>query len=262
MSCFIFAEFAFPHEKSMAQRIVAAAVLIIAFFFIIRRNFSAFCLFFQLRAMCCQEDAFCVKIKVMAKDNRKFQNILLALGLFLFLAGIVMAFLPPMVQMETYHFALNCALVLITAALVYFSILSQNAVVFYISVNLCLLSLGLLFLNARLGVVQFKQYWPIVVIVFGITLLPVGRFHYKKFRTLYVIPSAALTVLGAFFFLFTFKIINMKMRVFFSYFMPFILIAGGISLIIMYYVRQSAKDKFPTIQEEDDEPSLFSEDDC
>jgi hypothetical protein len=52
------------------------------------------------------------------------------------------------------------------------------------------------------------------------------------------------------------------MRVFFSYFMPFILIAGGISLIIMYYVRQSAKDKFPTIQEEDDEPSLFSEDDC
>lgn len=261
MPCFIFVEFPFPQEKSAAKRHIAAAVLIIAFFFIIRCNFSAFSTFFQLRAMCCQEGAFCVIIEVMAKDNRKFQNILLALGLILFLTGVVLAFLPPAVQMETYHFAINCALVLITAALVYVSILSQNAVVFYISANLCLISLGLLFLNARLGVVQLRQYWPIVIVIFGITLLPVGRFHYKKFKTFYVIPSAALTILGAFFFLFTFKIINMKMRVFFSYFMPFILIAGGISLIILYYVRQGAKDKFPTIQEEDDEPSLFSEDD-
>ena len=201
-------------------------------------------------------------MKVMAKDNRKFQNILLALGLFLFLAGIVTALLPPVMQIETYHFALNCALVVITAALVYFSLLSQNAVVFYVSVNFCLLSLAYLLLNARLGDVPIRQYWPLVVIVFGITLLPVGRFHYKKFRTLYVIPSAALTVLGAFFFLFTFNIIKMKMRVFFSYFMPFILIAGGISLIVLYYVRLNAIDKFPTIQDEDDEPSLFSEEDC
>ncbi|MBR5965195.1 MAG: hypothetical protein IK015_03690 [Treponema sp.] len=198
----------------------------------------------------------------MAKDNRKFQNILLALGLFLFLAGIVTALLPPVMQIETYHFALNCALVVITAALVYFSLLSQNAVVFYVSVNFCLLSLAYLLLNARLGDVPIKEYWPLVVIVFGITLLPVGRFHYKKFRTLYVIPSAALTVLGAFFFLFTFNIIKMKMRVFFSSFMPFILIAGGISLIVLYYVRLNAIDKFPTIQDEDDEPSLFSEEDC
>ena len=201
-------------------------------------------------------------MKVMAKDNHKFQNILLALGLFLFLTGIVMAFLPPVVQIETYHFALNCALVLITAALVYFSILSQNAVVFYISVNFCLLSLAYLLLNARLGDVPIKQVWPIVVIVFGITLLPVGRFHYKKFRTFYVIPSAALTVLGAFFFLFTFKIIDMPLRVFFSRFMPFFLIIGGIALIILYYVRLKAKDMFPTIQEDEDEPSLFSEEGC
>jgi len=198
----------------------------------------------------------------MAKDNRKFQNILLALGLFLFLAGIILAFLPQGMQLEMYHFALNCALVVITAALVYFSILSQNAVVFYISVNFCLLSLAYLLLNARLGDVPIRQVWPIVVVVFGITLLPVGRFHYKKFRTFYVIPSAALTVLGAFFFLFTFKIIKISMRAFFSRFMPFFLIIGGIALIIMYYVRLKAKDKFPTIQEDEDETSLFSEEDC
>lgn len=198
----------------------------------------------------------------MTNGNRKFQNILLALGLFLFLAGIVMAFLPPVVEIESYHFALNCALVLITAALVYASILAQNAVVFYVSVNFCLLSLAFLLLNARLGVLQFRQYWPIAVIVFGITLLPVGRFHYKKFRTFYVIPSSALTILGAFFLLFTFRIIKTPIRSFFFYFMPFFFIACGISLIVLYYVRLKAKDKFPTMQDEDDEPLLFSEEDC
>lgn len=173
-----------------------------------------------------------------------------------------MALLPPVIQIETYHLALNCAFVVITAALVYFSILSQNAVVFYISVNFCLISLAYLLLNARLGDVPIKQAWPLVVIVFGITLLPVGRFHYKRFRTFYVIPSAALTILGAFFFLFTFKIIKIPMRTFFSRFMPFFLIIGGIALIIMYYVRLKAKDKFPMIQEDEDEPSLFSEEYC
>ena len=188
---------------------------------------------------------------------------MLALGLILFLVGVVMAFLPPLMEIESYHFALNCALVLITAALVYVSILVQNAVVFYIFTNLCLLSLAFLLLNAHFGILRFKQYWPIVVMVFGVTLLPVGRFHYKKFRTAYVIPSTALTVLGLFFLLFTFKIIKVSMREFFASFMPVILTAAGISLIVLYYVRLKAKDKFPVIQEDDsDEPLLFSEEDC
>ena len=185
----------------------------------------------------------------------------MALGLLLFLVGVAMAFLPPLMEIESYHFVLNCALVLVTAALVYVSILAQNAVVFYVFTNLCLLSLAFLILNARFGIVRFKQYWPIVVMFFGVTLLPVGRFHYKKFRTAYVIPSAALTVLGAFFLLFTFKIIKMPMRVFFFYFMPFFLIACGISLIVIYYVRQKSNGKFLTIQDDEDEGLLFSEED-
>lgn len=199
----------------------------------------------------------------MAKDNKRNQNIMLALGLLLFLAGVAWAFMPPAGQIASYHFAVNCALVLITAAIVYFSVLSKKPALFYIFANFCILSLLSLILNANSVTFHFEQFWPVVIMIFGVTLLPIGRFHYKKFKTIYVIPSVSLSFLGAFFLLFTFKIIKVSLREFFSRFMPLILIAGGITLIALYYARLKAKDKFPVIQEdEDDEPLLFSEEDC
>ncbi|MBR3543765.1 MAG: hypothetical protein IKN82_08745 [Treponema sp.] len=197
----------------------------------------------------------------MAKENRKIQNIMLALGLLLLLAGVIWAFLPSDGKIMSFHFVLNCVLVLIMAAFVYFSVLTKKPAVFYIFANFCILSLLSLILSANSVMLQFKQYWPVIVMIFGMTLLPMGRFRYKKFKTIYVIPSVALSVLGAFFLLFTLKIIKVPMREFFSRFMPLILIAGGITLIALYYARLKVKDKIPEIQEdEDDEPLLFTED--
>ena len=178
------------------------------------------------------------------------------------MVGITWAFMPPAGQIESYHFALNCVLALISAGCVYFSLLIQKPVIFYLSANFCILSFLSLILNANSVMLQFRQFWPLVVVTFGATLLPIGRFHYKRFKTVYVIPSAALTILGAFFLLFTFKIIKMSMREFFSRFMPFFLTVCGISLIVLYYARNKANVKFPVIREDDDdEPLLFSEDD-
>ncbi len=194
--------------------------------------------------------------------GRLSKGAVFALGLLLFLVGVTWAFMPPAGQIAPYHFALNCVLVLITAAIVYFSVLLKKPALFYIFANFCILSLLSLILNANSVTFQFEQFWPMVIVIFGVTLLPMGRFHYKKFKTIYVIPSIALTALGVFFLLFALKIIKVHLREFFSRFMPLILIAGGITLIALYYARQKAKDKFPMIQEdEDDEPLLFSEED-
>mgnify|MGYP007069873475 CR=1 FL=1 len=188
---------------------------------------------------------------------------MLALGLLLFLVGVAWAFMPPSGQIATYHFIINCVLVLITAGFVYFSLLAKKPALFYIFSNCCILSLLSLILNARSVSINIGQFWPVIVILFGITLLPMGLFHYKEFKTIYVIPSVSLTILGAFFFLFTFKIIKVSMREFFARFMPLIFIAGGISLIALYYARLKVKDKLPVIREdEDDEPLLFAEEDC
>lgn len=195
----------------------------------------------------------------MANENRKLTNFLLALGILFFLGGISLVFLPPFEQIEEYHFLLNIFLVLLTALMVYLSLLSKKPLAFYVSINLCLLSLVLFLLNANSVRLKFDQFWPVIIIFCGITLLPVGRIHYRKFRTVYVIPSAALTVLGVFFFLFTFNIIKVPLRVFFRCFMPFFFIFCGIFLFVIYYVRQKNKDVFPVIQ--DDEYDDEDEDD-
>lgn len=191
-------------------------------------------------------------MQIMGKYNKKAQNIMLAFGIIFFLAGIVLFFLPPIGECEIYHLVLNMVFLLITAFLVYFSILTQNAVSFYISLNLCIISLLSLILTAHAVPLAFRRHWPLLVITFGVTLLPVGRIHYKKFRTAYVFPSAAMTVLGVFFFLFTLKIIKVPMRVFLGKFMPIFLVFSGAFLIALYYVRQTAKEKFPIIKDDEE----------
>ncbi len=195
----------------------------------------------------------------MGKKNRRFQNLLLLFGLLLFIAGVLLIFLPPYSQIVLYHFVLNSILVVITALGVYISILAQNSVSFYITVNLCIMSVLSFLLNANSR--DFRQLWPVVVIIWGITLLPVGRFHCKSFRSAYVIPAFALIILGVFFLLFTFHVINMSMRTFFSCFMPYILVLAGIVLICVYYISKNHKGKFPVIKDDDEDPLLFTEDD-
>lgn len=188
----------------------------------------------------------------MEKYNKKAQDIMLAFGIIFFLAGIVLFFLLPIGERETYHLVLNTVFLLITAFLVYFSLLARNAVSFYISLNLCIISLLFLILTAHAVPLAFSKHWPLLVITFGVTLLPVGRIHYKKFRTAYVFPSAAMTVLGVFFFLFTLKIIKVPMRVFLGKSMPIFLAFCGAFLIALYYVRQNAKEKFPIIKDDEE----------
>ena len=188
----------------------------------------------------------------MEKYNKKAQDIMLAFGIIFFLAGIVLFFLPPIGEREIYYLVLNSVFLLITAFLVYFSILARKSVSFYISLNLCIISLISLILTARNVPLAFREHWPILVITFGVTLLPVGRIHYKKFRTAYVFPSAAMTVLGAFFFLFKLKIIKVPMRVFLGKSMPIFLVFCGAFLIALYYVRQNAKEKFPIIKDDEE----------
>lgn len=188
---------------------------------------------------------------------------MLALGILFFLLGLVFFFLPPFGEIETYHLFSNTVFLIITGLMVYFSLLAKNAFSFYVSLNLCILSLILLILTAHAVPFTFKQCWPLIVIVFGITLLPVGRIRYKKFRLAYVFPSAALTILGVFFLLFTFKIIKEPMRVFFGKFLPFFLILSGTFLIVLYFLRQNAKEIFPIIKNEEkyaDNDDVYSED--
>ncbi len=184
----------------------------------------------------------------MAKSNKKM-NFFLALGIACFILGIVLFFIPPADQRETSHLFFNSSILLITAASVYISLLLKSYVAFYVSLNCCVDSLIMLIMEIRAVPSPLKRYWPLAVIISGVSLLAFGALRYKRFRTAYVFPAATLTILGGFFLLFTLKIIKVPLRVFASLFLPFFLVLGGMSLIVLYFVRQNAKDKFPVIKD-------------
>ncbi len=184
----------------------------------------------------------------MAKSNKKM-NFFLALGMACFILGIVLFFIPPADQRETSHLFFNSSILLITAASVYISLLFKSYVAFYVSLNCCVDSLIMLIMEIRAVPSPLKRYWPLAVIISGVSLLALGAVRYKRFRTAYVFPAATLTILGGFFLLFTLKIIKVPLNVFASFFLPLFLILGGMSLIVLYYVRQNAKDKFPIIKD-------------
>ena len=81
---------------------------------------------------------------------------MLALGLLLLLAGVIWAFLPSDGKIMSFHFVLNCVLVLIMAAFVYFSVLTKKPAVFYIFANFCILSLLSLILSVIPPAIKIK----------------------------------------------------------------------------------------------------------
>ncbi len=184
----------------------------------------------------------------MANANKKM-NFFLALGMACLILGIVLFFIPPADQRETSHLLLDSSILLITAASVYISLLLKSYIAFYISMNCCVDSLIMLIMEIRGVLSPVKRYWPLAVIISGASLLVLGTIRCKKFRTVYVFPAATLTILGSFFLLFTLRIITVPLRVFSSFFLPVFLILGGMFLIVLYYVRQNVKDKFPIIKD-------------
>lgn len=184
----------------------------------------------------------------MAKSNKKM-NFFLALGMACLILGIVLFFIPPADQRETSHLFIDSSILLITAASVYISLLLKSYIAFYVSLNCCVDSLIMLIMEIRSVPSPLKRYWPLAIIISGVSLLALGTIRYKKFRSVYVFPAATLTILGSFFLLFTLRIIKVPLRVFSSFFLPIFLILGGMFLIVIYYVRQNAKDKFPIIKD-------------
>ncbi len=197
----------------------------------------------------------------MTRNNGKILNILFGLGLIFFLGGIVLFSIGTVEHIEMVDFVLHLVFLLITAAFVYFSVILSRPAVFYISFNLCVACLFTMILSVRGISLDAARFWPVILCSCGITLLPVGRIKFRRFRTIYVFPSIVLTVIGIIFLLFSWKIIKVPLRVFVSYSMPIIFTFLGIVLIALYYIKNSTKEKFPYVpdEEDDDDPDeLFT----
>ncbi len=198
------------------------------------------------------------------EKNRFIYNIFLAAGLLSFITGIILFFILPANQFETYNFFMHVVILFAAIAIVYFSVILNKAFAFYISVNVAFAALMLLVMSALGREFSLVRFWPVFLMFFGITLIPAGRIKYHRFKTIYVVPSSCMFFMGAFFILFSFKIIKVSLRTVVSYSMPVFLILCGLVLITLYCIRSKSADAFSLGKSDDDIPSgndIFCEDD-
>lgn len=194
----------------------------------------------------------------MAKNNRKLLDIMLAIGMLSVLAGILLLFVLPSDQVKTFNVVFTGTIVLLSAAVIYISVLRRKALWFYISLNLCIVCLVSFIAMARGTELPLAKFWPLATMLFGLTLFPVGFTRYKGFKIPYVIPALVLVVLSLFFMLFTFDVIKMPLSYFFGrYGLPVVILIMGVSLLFIYYFksRRVSDDDFS----DDEEDQLFED---
>lgn len=195
----------------------------------------------------------------MAKNNRKLLDIMLAIGMISVLAGILLLFVLPSDQVKTFDVVFTGAIVLLSAAMIYVSVLRRKALWFYIFLNLCIVCLVSFIAQARGTELPLAKFWPLATMLFGLTLFPVGFTRYKGFKIPYVIPAMVLVILSLFFMLFTFDVIEMPLSYFFGrYGLPVVILIMGVSLLFIYYFKSrpvSEEGEFP----EDEEDHLFED---
>lgn len=202
------------------------------------------------------------------KNDVKLFRTVLAFGFLFVLAGLTFIFSLPAYKAEGFMFVLHIALMFIGAIMVYFSLVLHKSILLYLGLNVFIISVCAVFISSNKANYELIKYWPLLLISFGITLIPSGYFRYKKMRTFYVIPAIVLVVLGIMFCLFAFKVITVKLKDYVIYMWPGIFLAAGIILIILYFygichktgileeVSESESDEmvvFTTGDEDDDE---------
>lgn len=184
------------------------------------------------------------------KNNERFIRTLLAIGFLCIFVGITCLLMLPAKKAEGFLSIFFIVLMFIAAVVIYVSLVFRKSILLYVGLNLLIYSVAALVANANPITLGLNKLWPLVMISFGITLVPSGYLKYKKIRTVYIIPASALVFLGTVFALFAFHIIKTPFRIFVAYMWPVILIGAGLVLVGYYIYSLNNKEKF--IDDSDD----------
>jgi hypothetical protein len=173
-------------------------------------------------------------------DKNKFFRSLLATGFLFFLTGIILMLILPAKRVDSFSSFFFLFLIIVSTFVIYMSIICNNYLFLYLGLNLFVYSIGATIIKINFLESELKRLWPIMLISFGITLIPAGYIKMKKFKTVYIVPATFLSILGIVFMLFSFKIIKVSFGTFFKYAWPVLLILAGLFLIIYYFYSQTS----------------------
>lgn len=184
------------------------------------------------------------------------KTIALVLGIMLVIAGIFLMASHSFTSEETISMRVIVNIVL--GALLLFLGLGPFSNWFLILAGLFVLQLGFLLLLVDLHVIPYtmRQAWPILVSAAGIALVPAGLYRLKRMRSIYLFPAILLILLGIFFSLFSFRILNVSLSLFMHRWWPILIVFTGVILVALYFIQQVRKKDFPYM----DDDSLMEDD--
>ena len=104
---------------------------------------------------------------------------------------------------------------------------------------------------------SFYEWWPMLGVSAGLFLFIAGIIRYKKLLFRYVIPAAALFLLGIWFMLFSFKVIKISFRDVAIVGGPLFFIMSGIFIIGFFLLQK----KHSNLVVSDDENTEFDAED-
>lgn len=114
----------------------------------------------------------------------------------------------------------------------------MRAFFIFIGMEIILYSFVLQLQDAQIFEFRIKNFWPIFIILSGISLLPAGYVSAKRMNRKFVVPAVAMIVFGGFCSLFSFDVIKMPFSRFVLLSMPVLLLLSGAYLIILFFLNQ------------------------
>ncbi len=160
----------------------------------------------------------------------------LFLALVLFIAGVHFLLISRGIYPEKFWFA---SLLSLLGLLLLFFVYIKNLKSKYMFIAVLLMLSGLLVTITASFRMPIQKFWPIFMIIFGLSLFIAGCYKTRKAVSNFLVVSVLFISLGGFFCIFSFGYSSMRLRTFLFYWWPAVFFVGGLLLLALYLVGRS-----------------------
>ncbi|MBO5235764.1 MAG: hypothetical protein J6B32_01450 [Spirochaetaceae bacterium] len=191
----------------------------------------------------------------------QFLKIVLAVGLFLVLAGILFLFMFSFDANVKKTVFMPLLIVGLSACLLYYSLVNSKGGGIF-SLSLFLFASGLFFLLQDLELISYtlSEGWPILVIIGGVSIL-LGGLRTKKRRFCYLIPAIIIIILGFGFLLFSTDVIALPFIAFLGRWWPLFFVVGVLGLVVLFFLWKNNNPFKDSAEDLDDDFSDINTED-
>ncbi|AEE16304.1 LiaI-LiaF-like domain-containing protein [Treponema brennaborense] len=190
--------------------------------------------------------------KIRERLSAPMRNIFLAAGL-VFLIGGIFLLIVFAADIHIHFFALRSLFALLFGGLILYRTLTKTkkSWLLFTGLFLCLTGCVLLLSDSNIFSYTISDLWPVIVICGGLSLGTAGFYRTKYPRPVFLVPAAAIIVLGAVFLLFSLDVIVQPFSEVAARWWPSMLILMGIGLVVLFFSR-SRDDAVLTDDGDDD----------